>query len=315
MMPSYGVKMAYDGLIESASFSGHESFPLRFAWLKKGYDHLRADPQFFSDPDAMVELGVGKNMVRSIRHWGLACRMWQEVPATRGRSLEPTDIGDALLADGGWDPYLEDPGTLWWLHWSLARNPERATTWTWTFAVRGGISRLTRDALVAELDTLQRELPGRTSPRSSLKRDVDVLARSYIRDGGHRRSYEDALDAPLAELGLIRAGHERGSLELLAGDWPSLPLGVFEATLAEDCAARGLRAIPLNTLLYGPGAPGRVLRLTETALVQRLVELRARGWLFDDTAGLHQLMVPTTAPTPFEALAAHYRPTPQQQAA
>ena len=49
-------------------FSGHESFACRYAWLPKAYRALRNDPLIFSDePRAMVELGLGKNMVRSLR--------------------------------------------------------------------------------------------------------------------------------------------------------------------------------------------------------------------------------------------------------
>ena len=50
------------------SFSGHESFHCKSLWLKKGYDFL-ADEGQFNDINAVVELGVGKNMVASIRFW------------------------------------------------------------------------------------------------------------------------------------------------------------------------------------------------------------------------------------------------------
>ena len=50
------------------SFSGHESFPCKSMWLKKGYDYLVGHNKF-TDPDAVVKLGVGKNMVQSIRFW------------------------------------------------------------------------------------------------------------------------------------------------------------------------------------------------------------------------------------------------------
>jgi hypothetical protein len=50
--------------------SGHESFPCRYTWLPKAVRGLRENPKLFSDDaDAMVNLGVGKNMVRSIRFW------------------------------------------------------------------------------------------------------------------------------------------------------------------------------------------------------------------------------------------------------
>ena len=59
-------------------FSGHETFPFRYAWLKKGFDGLLRRPDVFGSDDAMVELGVGKNRVRSIRHWCLATRVLEE---------------------------------------------------------------------------------------------------------------------------------------------------------------------------------------------------------------------------------------------
>ena len=49
-------------------FSGHESFPCKSLWLKKGYDFVVGGNDFNS-PDAVITLGVGKNMVASIRYW------------------------------------------------------------------------------------------------------------------------------------------------------------------------------------------------------------------------------------------------------
>jgi hypothetical protein len=49
-------------------FSGHESFQCRQLWLKKGYDYIKSGKSF-NDDDAVVQLGVGKNMVASIRFW------------------------------------------------------------------------------------------------------------------------------------------------------------------------------------------------------------------------------------------------------
>ena len=49
----------------------------------------------------MVELGVGKNMVRSIRHWALATNVIEEIPGSRGTELRPSALGILLLQDGG----------------------------------------------------------------------------------------------------------------------------------------------------------------------------------------------------------------------
>lgn len=56
-------------------------------------------------PDAIERLGVGKNMVRSIRFW---CQAFKIIEADRTGSVKPTPFGDMLLGQKGWDPYLED---------------------------------------------------------------------------------------------------------------------------------------------------------------------------------------------------------------
>ncbi len=115
------------------SFSGHETFPFRYPWLKKGFDAVAAAGDALLRDDAITTLGVGKNMVRSIRHWCLAAGVLEENRSAAG-ALRPTDLGNLLFADDGLDPYLEDPATLWLLHWQIASNRARATTWFWTFS-------------------------------------------------------------------------------------------------------------------------------------------------------------------------------------
>ncbi|MCC6428270.1 MAG: DUF4007 family protein [Phycisphaerales bacterium] len=77
-------------------FSGHESFPLRFGWLATGVRFCRQRPSGFS-ADAMVDLGVGKNMVRWIRFWALEAGMIEAGPAvrsSRSSALQPTPLGE-----------------------------------------------------------------------------------------------------------------------------------------------------------------------------------------------------------------------------
>lgn len=102
------------------SFSGHETFPFRFPWLKKGFDAVREDGNVFARDDAITTLGVGKNMVRSIRHWCLTAGIIEENPKGEPGALQPTKLGKLLFADRGLDPYLEDSATLWLLHWQIA---------------------------------------------------------------------------------------------------------------------------------------------------------------------------------------------------
>lgn len=92
-------------------FSGHESFPCKSMWLKKGYDYWVGRNRF-TDPDAVVKLGVGKNMVQSIRFWLRAFGLLNDD--------EATEIAHYIFEDGdGKDPYAEDNATLWIFHYLL----------------------------------------------------------------------------------------------------------------------------------------------------------------------------------------------------
>lgn len=92
-------------------FSGHESFPCKSMWLKKGYDYL-VEHNKFTDPDAVVKLGVGKNMVQSIKFWLRAFDLLKDD--------EVTEIARYIFNDrDGKDPYAEDNTTLWILHYLL----------------------------------------------------------------------------------------------------------------------------------------------------------------------------------------------------
>ena len=93
-------------------FSGHESFPCKTLWLKKGYDFIIADKDFNS-PEAVVELGVGKNMVAAIRYWYKAFGLNSDDERVKW-------IPEFLFSDqDGKDRFMEDLGTLWLLHFLL----------------------------------------------------------------------------------------------------------------------------------------------------------------------------------------------------
>src|SRR5471030_847981 len=100
-----------------AHFSGHETFPLRQMWLKKAFDQAKSPgiilKSTFTDDNAIAEFGVGKNMVAAIRHWALACNVMTEEGAPSG-AYKVTDAANAVLKDGGLDPYSENPTTAWY---------------------------------------------------------------------------------------------------------------------------------------------------------------------------------------------------------
>jgi hypothetical protein len=98
------------------TFSGHESFPCKTLWLKKGYDFVK-EQKDFNKPEAVVDLGVGKNMVASIRYWYKAFGL--------SKDIDTNWLADYIFDTmTGKDPFVEDLGTLWILHFLLVYTGE-----------------------------------------------------------------------------------------------------------------------------------------------------------------------------------------------
>src|SRR5689334_61712 len=104
------------------SFARHETFAPRFGWLRKGFLAVNEDPEAFLKEEAPITLGVGKNMVNAIRYWSKAFKLTVEFARSRNSRANiavPTWEAAWLLSEEGADPYLEDPASLWLLHWWL----------------------------------------------------------------------------------------------------------------------------------------------------------------------------------------------------
>lgn len=253
----------------------HETFAFRTGWLKKGYNAVREDGFAFSRDDSIVRLGVGKNMVRSIRFWCLATQVIEEKSQSAGRkSLRTTEIGDKLLDEGGWDPYLEDPASLWLLHWLLVTNPQRASAWWYIFARFPDIE-FTKPRLTAFLQDVVKRQQQLVSP-ISIARDVECFLRTYTH-GVHSKLplSELTYDCPLADLELIRPADAYGVYRFCIGRKNRLPHQIVGFALLKFYRAHAVhrRSLNLKECLYMPCSPGQAFRLDEDTLLEVLNQL------------------------------------------
>jgi len=270
------------------SFSGHETFPLRFNWLKKAVDEASEDPGIFNADRAIAKFGVGKNMVRSIRHWGLACGVLEDVED----GYDATDFGDSLFSEEGWDPYLEDIGTIWLLHWKLCGNPRPSPLWHFVFSAYmgrgvGGLSVLPAFKTWAETHDI--DLPSDTT----LNRDLKCLLATYTHRRSSRSDLEASLGSPFATLNLI---HETDSIHhFRRGPQPSLPANVFAAAVLNFWGKRrpNQRTIAIDEVLNRDGSPGRVFKLSDNRAFDLLTQAERSEtppFSYSDTAGTRQLL-------------------------
>lgn len=299
----------------TVSFSGHETFPFRYGWLKKGIDAVTQDPTIFSSEQAMTEMGVGKNMVRSIRHWCLAAGLIREdsgANAVRGQ-LIATILGKKLFADNGFDPYLEDPATLWLIHWQLASNFNAATTWFWAFNYWNA-AEFTKEVFVSELGTWLANSTYKQVAENSLKRDADCFVRTYVQSRHTRGPIsEDTLDCPLVDLHLVAELADGKTYQFQRGAQPSLPDEIFIYSLIEFWRALGQtgNTLAFEKIAYEAGSPGRIFKLDEDSISDRLerIETISDGlYAYDETAGLKQIYKRSDAEIePIALLKAYYR--------
>ena len=273
------------------AFGRHESFPLRFGWITKGLQALADDPKVFTRDDATVELGVGKNMVASIRYWLQATRIAHRDPKTN--ALKPTPIGEVVFGEDG-DPYLEDEGTIWLLHWLLATNPKDATAIYWFFNHFHKPLFNSAEVATALTDFAKRELSSRTAA-TTLKGDAQLVLRMYSRTAANARiTLEDALDSPLAMLDLQERIDTR-TWRAVPMDRAELPLDIFAFAIAELFEHSKVDQLAIADLMYSDTehcAPGAVFRMTEDGLVEKLEALREaypQALRLDRTAGVFQL--------------------------
>ena len=277
------------------SFSGHQTFPFRYTWLKKGVDAVTENPAIFSSENASVTLGVGKNMVSSIRHWCQVAGLIRTDPHERGRFVA-TSLGEAIFSDeNGFDPYLDDPATLWLIHWQIATNINQATAWYWAFNIFRE-NQFTPDIFKKQLPEWAQQQKTSTRPASekTLQRDIQCFIRTYCQSRHTTTVLEESFDCPLVELNLIAEFPESDRYEFQRGEKETLPVEVFTATLVTfwDICFFKRDALSFSELMYAPLSPGRIFRLDEDTMTTYLeiLEQHTDGMLkYDETAGLKQI--------------------------
>ena len=176
------------------SFSGHESFFCRPLWLKKAFDAM-CESVDFTSPNAVAYLGVGKNMVSCIRFWSRAIGLSvNDKPSPFAKSIFDSEIG--------YDPYLEDEGTLWLLHYYLITN-RIASLYHLTFLeFQREKKEFDRNQLLAFVRR-KCNVPQQKNVynENTVKKDIGVLLHNYVTPT-ESRSIED-FSAIFLDLGLI----------------------------------------------------------------------------------------------------------------
>lgn len=281
-------------------FSGHETFSLRYGWLKKVYDRVveienaNGKKDDCWDEDAIARFGVGKNMVASMRHWTKVANIITESSADN--SVRPTKLGHMLFGKkSGLDQYMEHPATLWLLHWQLAARPGK-TTWYWAFNHYPDIT-FDRENLAQTLSHLAQERGWPRSAKATIKKDVSCFVQTYVtkQSFGEAIGDDNVFESPLTELNIIKSIDKRGGLRFVRGAKPTLGDGVFTYALIDFWRQHSPNAATLafEAIAHAPGSPGRVFAYDENSIADRLEvlgDITDGKFQWSETAGLKQVV-------------------------
>ena len=273
-------------------FRAHETFFIRKGWINKGLRGVTKDGNIFisKEENPMDVLGIGSNMVKSLRYWLQAVGLTEE--PTRGRRIQTlTDFGQ-LVYDH--DRYIEEIGTLELLHYKLATNLELATAWYFFFN-EFNMTEFTREDYIEAIQKwIAMQEDGESVAVRSLADDFQCIMSTYLpryKTNPTRVSPENNIDCPLGELGLIDVlGRDKKNYKKAIPTVDSLCPYTLLAIISEQ--AKDREEISLNELLTAPMNIGRVFNLDAITMLDALYRIEKLGAIrISRTAGLDVIRI------------------------
>ncbi len=233
------------------TFSGHDSFECRHFWLKKGYDHLINDGKF--NDEAVVALGVGRDMVTSIRYWMKAFGLVDEKEAL-------TSFAHLIFSEKGFDPYLEDEGSLWLLHFHLVTN-EFASIYSLIFnELRKQKPEFSKEHAFRFVQTKDSGINENT-----FSKGFEAFTKTYVTKGSET---EENFDGILSELNLVEEIRKEKINHYLIKNDDRIRIP-SEIILYCILLSNNRNSIDFENLLQGKNSVGSVFALTKQGLAEK----------------------------------------------
>jgi hypothetical protein len=290
-------------------FSGHDSFICKHFWLKKGYDFINQGQRTFNDELAVVDLGVGKNMVTAINYWLKAYGITDN-------SNNITELGHYLFNDrNGQDPYLENLGSIWLLHYSLIKS-DKASIYNLFFnEFRKDKFSFTRDQL---LNFLIRKLDSNDQKNvnaNTVNSDISVFIRNYLKSGyrNKKADIEDEFSNLFIDLQFMES-YQSENAENKTVEWYKIendfrvdlpvPIVLFSILDNENYG----NSVSFKELQTGYNSPGSVYALNEEGLFDKIggILKACPGTTYTRTAGVGELQF-KSKPNKWKILNEYYR--------
>ncbi|RYX99678.1 DUF4007 family protein, partial [bacterium] len=259
--------------------------------------------------DAVVKLGVGKNMVTSVNFWMKAFGLLD-------KDGKLTEFANYIFdQDSGKDPYIEDEATLWLLHYQLVTQNVASTYYLIFNEYRREKIEFTKDNFISFVIRRAEELNITQVNKNTVATDFEVLTKMYIRTDAQSKDKEDTFSGLLTELNIIQEEKRRVNekLEIFfsvpADDKMDIPDEVILFGILDRDEFD--KSISLHTIEQDKNQMGSVFALGRNGLISKIQSIAANakykkfGVVFNDHAGIKELQF-KSKPNKFEVLNNYY---------
>lgn len=258
---------------------GHESFSIREGWITKGIFEIKDNSKLFSEKNLTDILGIGTNMVKSLKYWLITAGIIKE---TKKTEFELTELGNLIEQ---YDPYMEDVFSLYFIHFSIVNNIERAIIWN-IFYNKCNIKNFSKKELLEQVEYIL-ETENLEYNEKMLIDEISILLKTYTIDEKNGTP-ENNFTCPLTELKLIRKidkdlyQKEKSALNILN------PYIVYWGLISQTDS----NSINIDDLIKGENSVCKLLNLDRVLLNEYLDILKKENLItVNRTAGLNMVYI------------------------
>jgi hypothetical protein len=261
-----------EGMFTYMAYARHQSFYLRDKWFSKGLREVRNDNRFFFHEDAFEKVGLGKNMLESLKYWLLAFNVIEEKTEEGQRRHYLTELGDFLYSQ---DRLLQQNDTLSILHYNLVRNEnDQSTVFEWYFS-KYKETAVSKPELLNSFITWVRQNESKEISEKSLKRDIDCLIQFYTKSPDENDP-EDVIYSPFSKLNLIkceRSGEGFDTVKKMSPEVKQIGMVSLYYVLLNYCVNNDVELISVDEIISADFLWGKMFNLSRNKIIEALNDL------------------------------------------
>jgi hypothetical protein len=284
-------------MVKKLIFSGHETFHCKNLWLKKGYDFV-ANRGKFTD-EACIELGVGRNMVNSIRFWLKAFNIIDD------KTEEITEIANFIFGNNqGKDKYIEDETTLWLLHYLLITN-DYSSIYSIIF---NDFRKVKPEFDKSNFSSYMKGL-GIEINKNTLEKDFSVFSRMYFsKKSENDKDKEDSFSGILSDLDLVHEIKKVGGSKYFIKNTKqqNIPEELILFIILEN--DKYGKSISFKNLYSDFDSVGNIFAFSKDNLEDKLIKIAEKYSTinYSNEAGIKELQFKGEKPSSLDVLSTYY---------